>query len=214
MSPNRKIIKKVSPNYSQIILVVGISLIAMGLLLLTAIFFPMLTNELTYQVQSKKTQLTSQNNSPKEIQPIDATFGIVIPKIRANATVIANVDPYNSQEYQLALTKGVAHARGSAYPGRAGNVFIFSHSSVNFFEALRYNSVFYLLDKLEAGDEINLYYNKEKFVYRVIEKKLVDANMISYLTEKTNIKLVTLMTCWPPGTTFKRLIIQGILQEH
>jgi len=90
-------------------------------------------------------------------------------------------------------------------------MFIFSHSSVNFFEALRYNSVFYLLDKLEKGDIVDIFMNKEKFTYIVTEKELVDASNISFLTERTNQKLLTLMTCWPPGTTYKRLIVRAIL---
>jgi len=213
MSPKRKTIKKTSRNYSQVFLVVGLSLIAAGLILLLAIFWPVLTAELKYQFRSEKIIFASTTTQPQEIKPISDTFGIVIPKINANAAVIPNVDPYNSHEYQQALTKGVAHAKGSVYPGNVGNVFIFSHSSVDFFKALRYNAVFYLLDKLEMNDEIDLYFNKEKFVYHVTEKKLVDPSNIFYITDKTKDKLVTLMTCWPPGTTFKRLIVRGILTE-
>lgn len=145
----------------------------------------------------------------QEIIPVDENFGIVIPKINANAKVIANVDPYNSTKYQQALTKGVAHALGTSFPGQPGNVFIFAHSSVDFFNAIRFNSVFYLLDKLEKGDEILLYYNKEQFKYQVTDKKIVAASKVNYLTESGDTKTVTLMTCWPPGTTMKRLIVIG-----
>jgi len=144
---------------------------------------------------------------PKSITPIDEAFGIVIPKLGANARIIPNVNPYDSSVYQQALTQGVAHATGTVFPGRVGNVFLFSHSSVNFYEANRYNSIFYLLYKLEIGDEINLYYKGEKFVYRVTEKKTVNPKDVSYLTGQTTKKVVTLMTCWPPGTTTKRLLV-------
>lgn len=191
----------------------GIVLIALGLLLTIAIFWPVITTELTYQWHVKTTKRDTTNVQSLTMQPIDPTFGIVIPKIKANAAVIPNVNPYDSTIYQQALTKGVAHAKGSVYPGRTGNVFIFSHSSVDFFKALQYNSVFYLLDKLDTNDAIILYFNREKFTYHVTEKKLVEPSTVFYLTEKTKDKLVTLMTCWPPGTTFKRLIVRGILQE-
>jgi sortase A len=141
-------------------------------------------------------------------------FGIVIPKIRANAKVINNIDPFNSKEYQWALTKGVAHAKGTAYPGHAGNTFIFAHSSVDWYIANRYNSVFYLLHKLEKGDKIEMYYKKKKYVYEVTVKKYVDASDVSYLNSQNslnslNTSILTLMTCWPPGTTYKRLIVQA-----
>ncbi len=166
-------------------------------------FYPLLRVELTYDLQTISKPLT------KPLEPVDTDFGIVIPKIAANAQVVPNIDPYDSGAYQLALTQGVAQAKGTVFPGQTGNLFIFSHSSVNFYEAVRFNSIFYLLDKLEKGDEIDLYYQKEKFKYVVTEKKLVDPSEVKYLSGASTKKTVTLMTCWPPGTTFKRLIVVG-----
>lgn len=143
----------------------------------------------------------------KAIKPVDEDYGIVIPKINANSKIIKDVNPFKSSEYQWALTKGVAQAKGSVYPGQFGNLFLFSHSSVNFYEAVRYNSVFYLLSKLEKGDEIYIFYKKNKIKYSVIGKKLVDPNDISYLTKGSSKHTLTLMTCWPPGTTYKRLLV-------
>lgn len=40
-------------------------------------------------------------------------------------------------------------------------------------EAVRYNSIFYLLPKLEMGDIITLYFEGERFDYHVVEKKLL-----------------------------------------
>lgn len=155
----------------------------------------------------------SLSEAKNEVVPVDEDFGIVIPKIGANSKVIADVDPYNYKVYQAALTRGVAHAKGTSYPGQEGNIFIFSHSSVNFYEAVRYNSIFYLLSKMEKGDEIYLFYQGEKFKYRVLEKTIAEPGNLSYLTKKTSQKMVTLMTCWPPGTTFKRLLVIGELSE-
>ncbi len=179
-----------------------LAIIISGLIFILT-FYPLLRVELTYDLKIISKPLT------KPMEPVDTDFGILIPKISANAKVISDVDPYNSQAYQLALTKGVAQAKGTVFPGELGNLFIFSHSSVNFYEAVRFNSIFYLLDKLEKGDEIDLYYKKEKFKYLVTEKKLVDPSEVKYLSGAGTKKTVTLMTCWPPGTTFKRLIVIG-----
>lgn len=146
------------------------------------------------------------------LKPVYTDFGLVIPKIRANSKVIANVNPYREEIYQKALTLGVAHAEGTALPGKIGNTFIFAHSSGDWFTANRFNSVFYLLNKLEKNDEIDIYYQKQKYVYKVIEKKIVTPSEIDYLTKKGAKRTITLMTCWPPGTTLKRLIVIGELQ--
>lgn len=181
----------------------GLGIISLSIIIFLLTFYPVLLSEFKYDLKSL------QKTGISETKPVDENFGIVIPKINADSKVISDVDPYNSKEYQVALTKGVAQAKGTAFPGQVGNVFIFSHSSVNFYEAIRFNSVFYLLDKLEKGDDIYLYYQKQKFHYKVTEKKIVEASEVQYMNRESKNKIVTLMTCWPPGTTFKRLIIIG-----
>ena len=190
--------------------------VAMSVFLLVATFFPVTKEEVGYWFSAKNKNVVSmtrgeagaenfsQNNV---IYPVDENFGLVIPKISANAKVVDNVDWQNSKEYQSALTKGVAHAKGTAYPGEDGNVFIFSHSGGDFYEASRYNAVFYLLNKMEKGDEIDAYYQGKKIPYLVSETKIVRADEVGYLEDTSGQKTLTLMTCWPAGTDWKRLIV-------
>ncbi|HSW47706.1 MAG TPA: sortase [Candidatus Saccharimonadales bacterium] len=189
---------------SNFLIVFGIAAVAFSLIVFIFTFFPIIKNELDYS-------LIHHDANANIVHSVDDEFGIVIPKIGANSKVIADVNPYNESEYQWALTKGVAHAKGSVYPGEKGNVFLFSHSSVDFYEALRYNSIFYLLNKLKKDDKIYLFYKKVKYQYKIVEIKYADPTNISYLRQKMNRKTVTLMTCWPPGTTFKRLLVIGEL---
>lgn len=190
----------------------GFAAIFLAWLILYLTFYPVVTHELQYHLKKLLRSEPITNFAPdvvaeKVTVPVDEEFGIIIPKIDANSKVITNVDPYNSREYQVALTKGVAHAKGSVLPNESGNVFIFSHSSANFYDAARYNSVFYLLNKMEKGDEIYIFYKKEKIKYLVTDKKIVDPTAVNYLTGDKRKKTLTLMTCWPPGTTLKRLLI-------
>ena len=194
---------------SSVLTILGVVSILAGIVIFVKTFLPVILIELDYQINTSQGQFAVK----REIKPQGSEFEIVIPKIGANARIIPYVDPLNAKEYQVALTKGIAHARGTAYPGETGNVFLFSHSSVNFYEAQRYNSVFYLLDKMEKGDEIDLYLNGNKFRYLVTDKKTVDAKEVKYLSGDASKKTVTLMTCWPPGTTFKRLLVIGELTK-
>lgn len=189
---------------------VGVISVVLSIIIFVGTLYPVMQVELNYQLTRAQGELSVK----RPIKPLDKDFGIVIPKISANAKVIPNVNPYNSTVYQVALTQGVAHALGTGFPGYTGNVFLFSHSSVNFYEANRYNSVFYLLYKLEKGDEIDIYYGGEKFKYSVTEKKIVDATDVKYLGNFGSGQTITLMTCWPPGTTFKRLLVIGELIEE
>jgi len=140
--------------------------------------------------------------------PIDPLLSILIPKIGASERIIPNVDPENREEYQKALLQGVAHAKGTVFPGMPGNTYLFAHSADNWWNAGRYNAVFYLLKDLEKGDDIVIFFENRRYNYEVSDKYLANPNAVSLLTDSrsTEQKLI-LQTCWPPGTTWKRLFI-------
>ncbi len=184
----------------QILIGTGLVLILASCLLFIYIFAPVASVEVNYSLH-KPTKTVNQ------ITPVDKNFGIVIPKIGANARIIENVDPFNSYAYEAALARGVAQAKGTTFPNQSGNMFLFSHSSANLFEATRFNSIFYLLSKLKKGDDIYIYYKGTRYKYTVSDMKIVDPTDVSYLNPKSKTKQLTLMTCWPAGTNYKRLIV-------
>ncbi len=201
-------VKKVSAGNKKTFswpIIIGSILILVSLSIPLKTFAPVISSEIKYQVSPPQKNI--------EIAPVDTNFSIVIPKIAANAKVVKNVDPFNSQIYQQALTQGVAHASTSDTPDKSGNVFIFAHSAGNWYQANQYNAVFYLLNKLNSGDEIFVYYQNQKYTYSVNEIKFVSSNEISYLSNKLNTNTLTLMTCWPPGTTLKRLLVTATLKK-
>ena len=159
--------------------------------------------------KAKKGSLAQALNvEPVEVLvPEDPEYSIVIPKIAANARVMPNVDAGNEEVYLNALQQGVAHADGSAFPGEQGNIYLFAHSTDYIWNVGTYNAVFYLLYKLEEGDEVNLFYKGKRHVYKVTGKKVIDPSEVEYLTNKSNKEMVTLQTCWPSGTTLKRMLI-------
>jgi len=150
---------------------------------------------------------------PLSITPLSTDFGVVIPKINANAKVIANVDPGNYNQYIEALKHGVAHAAGTVYPGQIGNSFLFAHSVGNFWEVNQWNAVFYLLRELAPGDEVDIFYLGRRYVYVVYDKKVVDPSDVGYISAQANFPMLTLQTCWPPGTTLKRLLVFARLKN-
>lgn len=142
------------------------------------------------------------------IVPVSAQFSVVIPKINANEKVVANVDPSNEGEYLNVLQHAVAHAKGTALPGINGTTFLFAHSTDEFWNVGRYNAVFYLLNKMNLGDEVVVFYNGTRYDYKVSETKIIEPTDTQYLDAKLQQgeKLV-LQTCWPPGTAWKRLLV-------
>jgi len=146
-------------------------------------------------------------NKVEAITPVSAQFGLVIPKIGANAPIYPNVDPADERVYLPVLQKGIAHALGTVFPGVAGNVYLFAHSTDAFWNVGRYNAIFYLIKELENGDEIDVFFNGVRYIYRVVNKIVVDPQDVRWLTESLPYEQLTLQTCWPPGTTLKRLLV-------
>lgn len=184
-------------SFTKIITVFSWLCIAVGVALLVDIFSPIVSTEIKYQTTKQ----------PETMTPVDTELGIVIPKIGANAKIIAGVNPYDSNDYQRALTQGVAHAIGTVLPGDQGNSFLFSHSSANLMVATTYNSIFYLLNKLNIGDQIIIYRRGTPITFAVTEKKMVSAKSVDVMTSASLEPQITLMTCWPPGTDLQRLLV-------
>ena len=139
--------------------------------------------------------------------PQDPDFSIVVPKIGANSRILPNIDASDEKVYLDALNKGVAHASGSKFPGESGHIFLFAHSTDYFWNIGSYNAIFYLLSKLVKCDEINLFYQGQRFVYKVVGATIVDPSQVEYITRQSSKEFLTLQTCWPPGTTLKRLLV-------
>lgn len=151
--------------------------------------------------------LLAHQGSTIKITPASKDFGLVIEKLGLNIPVVGNVSVSNEQDYNEALRFGAAHAIGTAFPGQVGNSYIFAHSSLSFWNLGRYATAFNLLRKLEAGDTIHIFYKGVAYSYEVFDKKVVSGFDISPLISTYDYPALTLQTCYPPGTTFSRLIV-------
>jgi len=174
----------------------GSLLIILSLASTIYIYYPVMLQELSYRLHPQ----------PVNPAPISANFSITIPKLGISQQVIPNVNPTNKAEYLQALEHGVAHASGSALPDQPGNIYLFAHSSDNPFSITRYNTAFYLLPKLEIGDQIHLYYHGQDYLYTVRDKQIVTPWQLSSVITNDHTGL-TLQTCYPIGTDWRRLLI-------
>ena len=144
----------------------------------------------------------------QELIPPDTQFSILIPKIGAAAKIFPNVDETDENQFLPILLKGVAHAKGTVFPGTPGTTYLFAHSTDNFWDVGRYNAVFYLLKDLKPGDDVIIYFENVRHNYVVTGSKLVDPSDISAIIDSHGgPEQLIMQTCWPPGTTLKRLLV-------
>ena len=139
------------------------------------------------------------------IDPRLFDFGLYIQKISVAVPIVANVDGENKTAYNKALLSGVAHYKGTAFPGEGSNIYIFGRSST-WNGVGDYAEAFAKLNDLEKGDQIIVYRQQKEYKYKVWKKETVAADDLSSL-EPTKSEQVTLMTCWPIGSNLKRLVV-------
>lgn len=148
-----------------------------------------------------------------KIVPAQFEFYLTIGKINLyNALVVPKVNMDYEGEYENALSRGLAHASGTGLPGSGKMIYIFGHSTNYPWLIQNINALFYNLDKLENGDKVNIDYNEKNFSYIVYDKKIVNPDDANIIYDKTNEDILILQTCWPKGTTLKRLLIFAKLE--
>lgn len=208
----------------QIVRTLGASLITLAVVGFIFSYWPIFGQEISYELNRFGIGQDPEHISELAVQEVEADqglavqkeaeywnvnsyFSLVIPKISASANIIANTDAGKRNEYLEALKKGVAHVKGTYFPGQDGTIFLFSHSTDSPLNFARYNAVFYLLRKLEKGDQISIFFADKEYKYNVVDKVTTKPDDVSWLTPKNAGEELILMTCDPPGTTLQRLLV-------
>ncbi len=156
-------------------------------------------------IESIEKELIAENNQA-EIKIEDT---LIIPKLNIKAPIIFSEKEENIKED---LRSGVSHYPNTPMPGEAGNILISGHSSNYFWEKGDYNSIFANLSELKNGDQIFVYFKNRRYDYTIFENKVLslkEANQEIFKEEDKSI--LNLVTCWPVGTSWKRLIIKANL---
>lgn len=133
-------------------------------------------------------------------------FNISIPKIKIQNAVVSTQD--------LNLTNHLINFPGTAIPPDNGTAVIFGHSTLpQLFNISDYKTIFSKVYLLKTGDIINANVNGASYLYRIYDISVVNADDTSIFTQDLNGSYITLVTCTPPGTTWKRLIIKSRLEK-
>jgi LPXTG-site transpeptidase (sortase) family protein len=135
---------------------------------------------------------------------------VIIPKI--NVEIPVNYTEKSTVEANIEndLESGVVHYPTTVRPGENGNAAFFGHSSNNILNPGKYKFAFVLLHTMIPGDTFYLTYNSKVFVYKVISKTVVDPSDVGVLGPVPGqTATATLITCDPPGTSLRRLVLIG-----
>ena len=172
-----------------------------------------ITKNKVFHSLDKLVQKKSEENLDFKVDIVPFENRIIIPRIWKNIPLIdvktRKVKTLKRLEeiFNDDLAKWVVRYPWSAKPWQIWNVFIFWHSSNFPWIKWKYNNVFALLNNLRKGDNIIVYYNQKKYVYKVKTKSVINPGEVWILKRNKWKQELTLMTCWPIWTSLKRKLI-------
>jgi|SRR3989339_1545094 len=137
---------------------------------------------------------------------ITKPYYLSIPELKIEKAVVE----IGSQD----LKKSLVQYSGTALPGEPGNTVVFGHSVLpQFFNPKSYVTIFSTLYRLDNGDEIFVEFDDIKYKYRIEEMYEVKPTDLSVLDQRFDGRYLTLITCTPPGTYLRRLVVKARLVD-
>ena len=130
------------------------------------------------------------------------TYHLSIPSLKiTDAQVIIGGNDLKSALIQYPQT---------ALPGQPGSTVIFGHSVLpQFFNPKQYMTIFSTLYRLKTGDEISVTFDNITYKYLVNDIYETLPSDLSVLEQRFDGRYLTLVTCTPPGTYLRRLVIKA-----
>ncbi len=134
------------------------------------------------------------------------TYTISISKIGIKDAIVTNKDSD--------LTRHMVQFNSDTFPPYEGNSIIFGHSTLpQLYDPKNYKTILANAYKLSTGDEIIAKVSNTNYIYKIESVTVVEPADTSVLSQNFSDSFITIITCTPPGTTWKRLIIKARLKR-
>lgn len=113
------------------------------------------------------------------------------------------------------LTQHLVQFPQTALPGQIGSPVIFGHSTLpQFFDQKKFTTIFSTLPKVKVGSDILVNYDNTEYTYRIAKTYEVKPKELWVLRQDYSGKTLKLITCVPPGTTLRRLVVEADLIQN
>jgi len=172
---------------------------------------PLPSDLLTTGVSSLTTDYEDARNWFPKVQTINKSstvdsYTLSIPKIKIINAIVSTKN-YN-------LSQNLIHYWDTVSPGQKGTTVIIGHSSLpQFYSPGNYRTIFANLHRIKEGDEIELTVGDTIYKYRVYGTLITEPDDTAIFAQNSDNSYLTVVTCTPPGTVWKRLIVRAKLFE-
>jgi sortase A len=149
--------------------------------------------------------LESQTQTAKAEIKVDS-YSLSIPKLKIENAQVSTTD-YD-------LDRHLVQYLGTSIPGEKGTAVIFGHSTIPaWFDQKNYKTIFATLHKIKIGDEITAKVADITYKYKIFSIIITTPEDTNILSQSFDNSYLTIVTCTPPGTIWKRLVVRAALEE-
>lgn len=130
-------------------------------------------------------------------------YELSIPSLKIDSAKVSAVD--------FDLSKQLVQYFGtSKNPLDKGTSVIFGHSTLpQWFSPTNYKSIFATLHTVKVGDKINIKVKDMTAEYQVFSISVSEPDDPNIFSQSFDNSYITLITCTPPGTIWKRLVVRA-----
>lgn len=160
-------------------------------------------------------EIAARATAMPEVPATAASVNILeMPQFEIQAPILEVATADSAAIYQ-ALKQGVVLYPGSDVPG-TGYSIIIGHSSQYPWSPGRYKSVFSLLNQLNPGDEIYVFWDQKPMVFEVRDKEIFlpwpqGGDSTETIFPPNDETTLILQSCWPVGVASKRVAVKTVL---
>jgi LPXTG-site transpeptidase (sortase) family protein len=151
--------------------------------------------------QKLQQQLRTPHSKTTTTAAIPAGHHLIIPAMQLDAEVFDGTSIYT-------LNKGLWHRPNSSTPGQGGNTVIAGHR----FTYTNPQGILYYLNKVQVGDDIGVYWDGTRYLYKVSEVKVVEPTAVE-IEDNTPDARLTIYTCTPLWSPHQRLVVIAELES-
>lgn len=244
MAVRRYIYKRKTNRGKKLKKISGVFFIVSGLALLAYFFLPILSFYIFVSTNISEINIESPIPKISEIAgntPLASLFKTNESYAEVNTYDARNwfpeIESFNKtadiKEYMLSIpSQGIFNAKVSVNdfdlskhlvqyystsknPADKGTSVIFGHSTLpQWFNPNDYTKIFAKIHTLKLGDEIVITVEGKKYKYKILSKTIVDRKDPKVFYKNFDNSYLSLVTCTPPGTKWKRLIVRAVLENN
>lgn len=148
--------------------------------------------------------VNSANAAGKEVKKVDE-YTLSIPSQKIKNAKVSGID------YDLSKHL-VQYFTTSKNPTDNGTSVIFGHSTLpQWFDPTDYKAIFAQMHKMKVGEVILLHVNGKDYTYKVFAINITSPDDANIFSQSFDNSYITIVTCTPPGTVWKRLVLRASL---